>query len=102
MNKPIDLDTSFISSDSWDKTNTNYNKKDVEITIYSAFEIKKNDSNKIIELVSKKYNFTPYPINIKVDPELIGGVKVVFDSKVIDGSNKSKLDGIKNTSKERN
>ena len=102
MSKNIDLDSSFISSDSWNVNNTNYDKKDIEITIYSAFEMKKTDSDKIIELVSKKYNFTPYPINIKVDPELIGGVKVVFDSKVIDGSIKSKLDSIKNTSKERN
>ncbi|MDE6289167.1 MAG: F0F1 ATP synthase subunit delta [Ureaplasma sp.] len=102
MSKNIDLDSSFISSDSWNVNNTNYDKKDIEITIYSAFEMKKTDSDKIIELVSKKYNFTPYPINIKVDPELIGGVKVVFDSKVIDGSIKFKLDSIKNTSKERN
>lgn len=102
MNKNIDLESSFIESNAWNSSNTNYNKKDIEITIYSAFEIKKADSDKIVELVSKKYNFTPYPINIKIDKELIGGVKIVFDSKVIDGSIKAKLDSIINTSKGRN
>lgn len=83
-------------------TNTrNYHKANIKLTIYSAFETSKENIEKITKTLSKKYNFIADPVEIIIDNSLIGGIKVVFDSIVIDGTLKGKLKKIKQNSEER-
>lgn len=78
-----------------------YNQESLDINIYSAFEIEKDEINEIANAVSKKYNFIVNKITFKLDPELIAGVKVVFDSNVIDNTLKAKLSALENNTKNR-
>lgn len=78
-----------------------YQKANVKLTIYSAFELSKDNIEKISKILSKKHNFIPQPIEVVIDNSLIAGIKVVFDSIVIDGTLKGKLKKIKESSEER-
>lgn len=78
-----------------------YKKANVKLTIYSAFETSKENVEKITKIISKKYNFTANPVQVIIDSSLIGGIKVVFDSIIIDGSLKGKIKQIKHNSEER-
>lgn len=78
-----------------------YQKSNIEVKIYSAFETSKENIDKVVAKLSRKYNFTANPVNVIIDESLIGGIKVVFDSIVIDGTIKGKLKKIKQKSEER-
>lgn len=82
-------------------TINDYNKAELKLTIYTAFSLSNEEYQEIAQKVSSKYNFITKEIEVIVDEELIGGVKIVFDSVVLDGSLKGKLQMIKNNSKER-
>ena len=59
--------------------------------IYSAFPLNKETINKIKIKISKIENMDVELIS-KIDPTLIGGVKVVINSHVYDGSIKNQLE----------
>ena len=59
--------------------------------IYSAFPLKKETINKIKNKISQIEKMDVELIS-RIDPSLIGGVKVVINSHVYDGSIKNQLD----------
>ena len=62
----------------------------VEATISTAFEIQDDDLKRVSEVFSKKLGKKIRP-TVKVDPKLIGGVKVEIGDKVWDLSVNGKL-----------
>jgi len=62
----------------------------VEAEVVSAFEM---DKGELADLVARleKYTGKKVKAHVKVDKELIGGVKVVLGDKVIDGSARAQL-----------
>ncbi len=78
-----------------------YKQAELKLTLYSAYPIETSDVNKIAQILTKKYNFVAKTVEVIIDPDLIGGIKAVFDSNVIDGTVKGKLGTIKRNSEER-
>lgn len=76
-----------------------YNNEFLELHIYSAYEVSQEDLNEIAKKVSKKYNFQVKNIKFYIDESLIAGVKIVFDSNVIDNSLLAKLRTLENNTK---
>ena len=68
----------------------NQNKGITEGLLYSAFPLDKGTFKEIEKALSKKENREVSLIE-KVDPSLIGGIKIVINNRVYDGSVKSKL-----------
>ncbi len=62
--------------------------------IYSTKKLTKDEIEKVIDAVGSKLN---RKINLRnrLDPSLIGGIKVVIDDHVFDGSIKNKLKNLK-------
>ncbi len=69
----------------------NENQDIVEGLIYSAFPLNEDTLNKIKNKISEIENHEVDLIP-KIDPSLIGGVKVVINSHVYDGSIKNQLE----------
>lgn len=61
-----------------------------DLIITSAFELSDDKINRIQAAYEKKYNKT-FRTKVYVDKSMIAGVKVNFESKVADGSIKTKL-----------
>lgn len=68
--------------------------------VYSTEELSKLQIDKISDAVSKKLNHRVELKNV-IDERLIGGVRVVINDHVYDGSIKFKLETLKNNLKER-
>ena len=64
--------------------------------LYSAFPLKEEEIENITSAISKKENMPIELINI-IDQTLIGGVKVVINDKIYDGSLKHHIAQMKNT-----
>lgn len=69
----------------------NENRGVKEGLIYSAFPLNKNTINKIKDKVSELEKMD-VELLLRIDPTLIGGVKVVINSHVYDGSIKNQLE----------
>lgn len=67
----------------------------IDVTITSAFEVTKQQLEKLTASIEKKFNIKAAP-TIKIDPSLIGGVRIQMGDKVYDASLKGKLDRLKN------
>ena len=68
--------------------------------VYSTEELSKEQISKISDAVSKKLNHKVELKNV-IDERLIGGVRVVINDHVYDGSIKFKLETLKSNLKER-
>lgn len=73
----------------------NERRKIMEIIIYTAFPISQDQIDTICEKFKKMYDATDIKVDVRVDPSLIGGVKVVIGDKVYDGSVRKKLAGLR-------
>ena len=62
--------------------------------VTSAVELTKGEKKELTEKLSRKFQRTIH-LECAVDPSLLGGLVVQVDGKVIDGSLKHKLQGIK-------
>ncbi|MDE1153398.1 MAG: F0F1 ATP synthase subunit delta [Micavibrio sp.] len=65
-----------------------------DVTIISAFELTPQQVDRLSSSISKKFNIKAEP-QLKVDPELIGGVKIIVGDTVIDQSVKGSLERMK-------
>ncbi len=66
----------------------------VEGTVYSTSPLTKEEIKSLEVALEKKDGYKTKLIN-KIDPSLIGGIKIVINDKIIDRSMKSALDDIK-------
>ncbi len=62
--------------------------------IETPFEIEEAQLNELIKALSKKYN-KKIDYEIKLNPTLIGGLKITLGENIIDGSVRGKLDSLK-------
>ena len=62
--------------------------------IYSTYKLDESEISKVAESVGKKEGKKIYLIN-RINPNLLGGIKVVVEDHVYDGSLASKVDGLK-------
>lgn len=85
----------------WSDQDLDFGKKEIKLEIITAKSLDDKYIKQIAEVLAQKYNFIPSPIINFIDPDVVGGVKVIFDSKVIDGTLKGKLDNIKNSLKQK-
>lgn len=67
----------------------------LNMTISSSSELEDSQINLIKEKYMKKYGATSAKINVEIDKNLIGGVKVKIGDKVVDGSIKGRLESLK-------
>ncbi len=67
----------------------------LNMTIISAASLDEAQINEIKEKYAKVYNASTVKADIEVDKGLIGGVKVKIGDKVIDGTVKGKLEGLR-------
>jgi len=65
-----------------------------KILIFSAFDLKQSELQKLIEKLEKKYN-AKFESELIVDPTLLGGLRIEIGDKVLDGSVRAKLDRLK-------
>lgn len=86
---------------SWYDQDLNYDHKEIKLEIFSARPVEDQYLKEIAQVLSQKYNFVPHPVVNVIDPSLLGGIKVVFDTKVIDGTIKGKLDNIRKNMSEK-
>ncbi|WP_058308696.1 F0F1 ATP synthase subunit delta [Gracilibacillus massiliensis] len=63
-----------------------------QATVYSVHALSDAEKQEITNVFTKKWNVKQLKINNKVDPEIIGGVKIKVDNTIYDGSIKGKLD----------
>ncbi len=73
----------------------NERRRIMDIMIYTAFPIGQDQIDTICRKFQKMYAATDIKVDVKVDPSLIGGVKVVIGDKVYDGSVRKKLAGLR-------
>jgi len=73
----------------------NERRKIMDITIYTAFPIGHDQIDTICGKFKKMNDAADIKVDVKLDPSLIGGVKVVIGDKVYDGSVKKKLAGLR-------
>lgn len=73
----------------------NERRKIMDIMIYTAFPIGQDQIDTISGKFKKMYDAADIKVEVRVDPSLIGGVKVVIGDKVYDGSVKKKLAGLR-------
>ncbi len=64
--------------------------------IETPFELDQNQIDALTKALSKKYN-KKIDYEIRINPQLIGGVKITVNNDIIDGSIKGKLDNIKSS-----
>jgi len=67
----------------------------VDVTLYSSFDIDKETINKIISWLKKNYSLENINLTISIQPELIGGIKIVFKNTEIDASIKGWLENMR-------
>ena len=76
------------------KSMMNSEKGISKILIFSAFEVEKSELKNLIEKLEKKYN-SKFESELRVDPSLVGGLRIEMGDKVLDGSVRAKLDKLK-------
>jgi F-type H+-transporting ATPase subunit delta len=76
-----------------------YNKEAgiVDVELNCATELDKNDERAVAERVKKLTNAAKVNINQAVNKELLGGIIVRFEDKILDGCLQSRLKDLKNT-----
>ncbi len=62
--------------------------------IETPFEIEKEQLDKLLKALAKKYN-RKIDYEIKINPSLIGGLKITLGEDIIDGSIRGKLDDLR-------
>jgi F-type H+-transporting ATPase subunit delta len=67
----------------------------LDITVFSAADIEQSQLSVIKEKYRKQYNAVSVRAEVKIDKELIGGVKVQIGDKVQDGTIKGRLEELK-------
>jgi len=72
-----------------------YAKRAESIKIYSAYPLEKPVIDRICEKFHAADDGSPADVEVKIDPSLIGGVKVMVGDMVYDGSIKGKLDRLR-------
>lgn len=85
-----------IKSTNWSDESINYQGKKIALNITVANTLETKLVHEVAAILSKKYNFVADPIKLIKDKSVLGGMKVEFDSKVIDGTLKARLNKIKN------
>lgn len=65
-----------------------------EARITSAFALDEHDVSELVAALEKKFAIKLKPV-VEVDPNLIGGVRVVVGDRVLDTSVRSRLDAMK-------
>ena len=65
-------------------------KGKVDVAIYSAFDLEADEVDRVVSIVAKKINKLVNPI-VKIEKDLIGGIKVEIGDKVWDLSINGKL-----------
>ncbi len=68
-------------------------QKRSDAVIESAYEMSKAELEEFEQILSKKFGKT-ITATVKVNPELIAGIKVTINDKVIDGSVKGRLENL--------
>ena len=64
--------------------------------VYTAFKLDEKTLNKLNKTISEVEG-EPTELKMIVDPSIIGGIKVVVDDHIYDGSLKNKIDNMKQT-----
>jgi len=64
------------------------------VTLYTAIEMDQQQLDALNQFLQKQFN-APVEINLKVNPELLGGFKLTIDGKMADASLSSKLKNMK-------
>ena len=72
----------------------NYDNQELRLEIHTAQTVEDHYLEEIARLLMKKYNFVAKEIINVIDPDLIGGVKVIIDTKVIDSSLRGQIENI--------
>lgn len=70
----------------------------INVKITSAFELSKDEVDKICKKISNKLNKKVIP-ELIIDKTYIAGISIEYDSKIIDNSIKAKLDEIRSNIK---
>jgi len=70
-------------------------RHDASITIHSAHPLDKPEVDRICERFRVPVGSGPAGVDVRIDPSLIGGVKVTVGDMVYDGSIKGKLDRLR-------
>ncbi len=68
-------------------------QKRADAIIESAYEMSSSEIEEFEQILSKKFGKT-ITASVKVNPDLIAGIKVTIDDKVIDGSVKGRLENL--------
>jgi F-type H+-transporting ATPase subunit delta len=66
------------------------------LEVVSARELSRDEVNSLIERLSKLYN-KRFVVNQRVDPQLIGGVRITMNDRRIDGTIAGRLDDLART-----
>ncbi len=69
----------------------------LHVMVVSATPLDKSQADRLGEKYRQIYNSDSVRVSVKVDPSLIGGIKVRIGNKVIDRSIKAKLEDLKKT-----
>lgn len=69
-------------------------KKKATIKIISACDLKEDEITKIVEKYKKQIGLLEADVEVSIDESLIGGLKLIIDGKVYDGSLQTKLDSM--------
>lgn len=73
----------------------NYYRKETQtgqVVVTSAVVLDKQQLNRLSEQIKTKFGFSSLEIEQKVQPQIIGGIIVELDNKIIDGSIKTQLE----------
>ena len=77
------------------KKNVLFDKDTIRVKVYSAKELTDKELKDISKSLAIRFNNKKLAINNIVNPELIGGVRVVCNHEAIDLSLKASLDKLK-------
>ncbi|MBS7577218.1 MULTISPECIES: F0F1 ATP synthase subunit delta [unclassified Enterococcus] len=65
-----------------------------QVTITSAVELSNQQMTRLVEQLKVKFDYQAIEVEQRVAPEILGGIIVEVDHKIIDGSLKTQLDQI--------
>lgn len=74
----------------WDKKN-----EDLEVSVFSAHKISDKSREIIIKYLQEKTNYKNILINENIDQDVLGGVRIRYNDKKIDGSLVNSLNNLK-------
>lgn len=64
------------------------------VVLYTAVEMEQYQVDNLVDFLGKQLD-APIELNLKVDPELLGGFKLTIDGKMVDASLSTKLNKMK-------